>query len=126
MRKPDQTRRVLVGPPALGFIGGVSTCAFCTAVTESLPKQVRGRAFAVIYATSIPLFGGTTQLVITWLIQVTGSPMAPAWRLLATTAVGQLALIVILATAPAKLESGLDGVVGPDASTVNLAASASA
>ena len=42
----------------------------------------------MIYATSIALFGGTTQLVITWLIQVTGSPMAPAWYLLAATAVG--------------------------------------
>ena len=96
---------LLVGSTVLGFIGGVSTGAFYTAVTESLPKQIRGGAFAVIYATSISLFGGTTQLVITWLIQVTGSPMAPAWYLLAATAMGQLALMFILESAPAKLEA---------------------
>jgi MFS family permease len=92
-----------VGSTALGFIGSIGTGAFYTAVTESLPKHIRGGAFAVIYATSISLFGGTTQLVITWLIQATGNPLAPAWYLLAATALGQVALLFILESAPAKL-----------------------
>ncbi len=109
----------LVGSTGLGFISGVSTGAFYTAVAESLPKQIRGRAFAVIYATSISLFGGTTQLVITWLIQVTGSPMAPAWYLLAATTVGQLALMFILESAPAKVGAGAGGTDALAASLVS-------
>jgi hypothetical protein len=42
-----------------------------------LPKNIRGSSFAIIYAVSIATFGGTCQLVVTWLIHVTGNPMAP-------------------------------------------------
>jgi MHS family citrate/tricarballylate:H+ symporter-like MFS transporter len=93
---------IIAGPVVLGFLGSMSTGAFYAAVTETLPKRIRGRAFATIYATSIALFGGTTQLVITWLIQVTGNAMAPAFYLAAATVVGQLALRLILESAPVK------------------------
>jgi len=33
--------------------------------------------FGITYSLAIAAFGGTTQLVVTWLIHVTGSPMAP-------------------------------------------------
>src|SRR5262249_19125422 len=61
---------LLIGNLVLGFVGALGTGVFYTAVTETLPKRIRGGAFATIYATSIALFGGTTQLVITWLIKV--------------------------------------------------------
>jgi len=56
-----------------------------------------------VYATSIALFGGTTQLVVTWLIQITGNPLAPGWYLFAATIVGQIAYMLILESAPAKM-----------------------
>jgi MFS transporter, MHS family, citrate/tricarballylate:H+ symporter len=93
---------LITGVTLLGFIGAMNSGAFYAAVTETLPKRIRGGAFATIYATSIALFGGTTQLVITWLIQVTGNPLAPAWYLLAATLVGQIALRLILESAPVK------------------------
>ena len=93
---------LLVGTTILGFVSALSFGAFYTAVTESLPKRIRGGAFAMMYATSISLFGGTTQLVITWLIHITGNPMAPAWYLVGATAVGQIAFRLILESAPAK------------------------
>jgi hypothetical protein len=76
--------------------------AFYAAVTETLPKRIRGGAFATIYAVSIAVFGGTTQLVITWLIHVTHSPMAPAWYLVGAVAIGQVARRLILESAPVK------------------------
>lgn len=93
---------LIVGLTALGFVGSIGTGAFFTALSESLPKRIRGGAFAIIYASAIALFGGTTQLVITWLIHVTGSPMAPAWYLLVASAVGLAAMMLILESAPAK------------------------
>lgn len=93
---------LVVSLTALGFVGSIGTGAFFTAVSESLPKRIRGGAFATIYASAIAVCGGTTQLVITWLIHVTGSPMAPAWYLLAASAVGLGAMMLILESAPAK------------------------
>ena len=99
---------LIVGLTALGIASTLSSGAFYAAVTETLPKRIRGRTFATVYATAIALFGGTTQLVITWLIKTTGSPMAPAFYLLGATIIGQIAIRLILESAPAKT-----GVVAP-------------
>jgi hypothetical protein len=64
---------------------------------------VRGSAFATIYAFSIAIFGGSTQLVITWLIHVTGNPMAPAYYLFAAYLAGTVAIALILESAPSRL-----------------------
>lgn len=93
---------LLGGMAILGFVGTIAFGAFYAALTESLPKHIRGRAVATIYATSIALFGGTTQLVITWLIHATGNPLAPAWYLVAATLVGQIAMMLIVESAPEK------------------------
>jgi MFS family permease len=91
------------GSMMLGLLGSIGGGAFYTAITESLPKRIRGGAFATTYAVSIAVFGGTTQPIITWLIQVTGSPMAPAWYLFCAAAIGLVARWLIAESAPAKL-----------------------
>jgi MFS family permease len=98
---------LIVGATALGFVGNMGTGAFYAAVAETLPKRIRGSAFAIVYATSIALFGGTTQLVITWLIRVTGNPMAPAWYLASATLIGQVALMLILESAPRRIPAAI-------------------
>ena len=85
------------------MLSSISTGAFYAAVTETLPKRIRGGAFAMVYAISIAVFGGSTQLVITWLIQVTGSPMAPAWYLVGAGAIGLSARWLIVESAPVKI-----------------------
>jgi len=94
---------LIAGTSILAILGGIAGGAFYTAVTETLPKRIRGAAFATIYALSIAIFGGTTQLVITWLIHVTGSPMAPAWYLACAAVIGQGARWMILESAPVKM-----------------------
>ena len=84
------------------------TGAFLAALTETLPEAVRSRGLGTVYATSIALFGGTTQIVVTWLIHVTGNPFAPAWYLMAASAVGQIALLLFPETAPVRLAGGSD------------------
>jgi MFS family permease len=91
-----------VGTVTIGVIGAIGVGAFYAAVTESLPKRIRGGAFATVYALSIAIFGGTTQLVITWLIHATGSPMAPAWYLFCAASVGLVARLLIVESAPVK------------------------
>jgi MFS family permease len=52
---------------------------------ESFPKAVRSSGLSILYALGTTIFGGTTQFVVAWLIDRTGSPMVPAWYMLATT-----------------------------------------
>ncbi len=72
------------------------------ALVESLPAAIRCSCFGTVYSLSIAVFGGTTQLVVTWLIHTTGSPMAPAWYMIAAAALGQIALMLIVESAPVR------------------------
>ena len=76
--------------------------SFMAALAESLPKSIRGSGFGIVYSVSIATFGGTTQLMVTWLIHVTGSAMAPAWYMLGSGALGQIALMLMVESAPAR------------------------
>ncbi len=94
---------LLAGMGVLGFTVSMAYGAFYTALCETLPKRIRGRAFAVLYASAIATFGGTTQLVVTWMIQATGSAMAPGWYLTGANVVGLLAMALMLESAPVRL-----------------------
>jgi len=96
---------LIVGTTVLGFLTGLNGGAFFATITEALPQRIRGRVFAVVYAVSIAFFGGTTQLVVTWLIHSTGNPMSPAWYLFAATIVGQFALMRLIERTPVKTPS---------------------
>lgn len=96
------TVALVTGTVAVSLVGAIGVGAFYAAVTETLPKRIRGGAFATVYSLAIAVFGGTTQLVITWLIHATGSPMAPAWYLLVASTLGLAARWLIVESAPAK------------------------
>jgi MFS family permease len=96
---------LLAGMGFLSLLYNVAAGAFCVALVEGLPKSIRGAAFATIYAVSIAACGGTCQLVLRWLIHVTGNPLAPAWYLLAATAIGQIAMHQIPESAPVRLSA---------------------
>ncbi|MDA9443205.1 hypothetical protein XH98_29725 [Bradyrhizobium sp. CCBAU 51745] len=72
-------------------------------MAESLPRNIRGGAFATIYAFAIAIFGGTAQLVVTSLIYLTGSVLAPAWYMLFASAAGLFAMLMMPETAPLNL-----------------------
>ncbi len=76
--------------------------SFYACLAESLPKTIRGSGFGTVYSVSVAAFGGSTQLVVTWLIHITGSAMAPAWYLVGATAIGQIALMMMRESAPAR------------------------
>ncbi len=71
-------------------------------LAESLPKMIRGSGFGTVYSVSIAVFGGTTQLVVTWLIHITGSAMAPAWYVIGAATIGQIAFVLMPESAPMR------------------------
>lgn len=93
---------LLAGFGVLSMIGSIPYTAFYAAFAEGLSKEVRGGFFAIIYAVAIAAFGGTAQLVVTWLIHVTGNPLAPAWYLILASAVGLGAMVMMRETSPLK------------------------
>jgi MHS family citrate/tricarballylate:H+ symporter-like MFS transporter len=99
---------LLSGLGLLSFVNSLPYVAFYVAFAESLPKSIRGRSFATVYAVAVASFGGTAQLVVAWLIHVTGSALAPAWYMVVATAVGLFAMLKLGETSPANAgRSGL-------------------
>jgi MFS family permease len=54
-------------------------------IPELLPKHIRATGFAVSYAIGVSIFGGSTQFLITWLIDFTKNPVAPAFYVILTS-----------------------------------------
>ena len=52
----------------------------------------------------VAVFGGIAQPYVTWLIKATGSPMAPAWYMMAAACVGIAAMSLMKETVPTKLD----------------------
>lgn len=80
----------------------VATASVLVSVAESVPSRSRSGAIATLYAFSATVFGGTTQLVVTWLIHATGSGLAPAWYMATAVAAGLVAMCLTRETAPVR------------------------
>ena len=77
----------------------MSAAASLVAIPELLPRSVRGAGLSIAYAFVVTVFGGTTRLVVTWLIGVTGDPLAPAYYVILTSSIiGLVAVVAIRET----------------------------
>ena len=76
--------------------------AIMTLVSEGLPPRLRSGGIGIIYAVAIALFGGTASFVVTWLTEVTGSPLAPAVYMCGALALGVCCMFALRETAPVK------------------------
>jgi predicted MFS family arabinose efflux permease len=77
----------------LGIVGAFMTLhSFSLGVTivmipACFPAAIRTTGLSVGYAFGVAIFGGTAQVVFTWLIGSTGNPMSPAFYLIAANLV---------------------------------------
>ncbi len=67
---------------------GIGFGAVATALAEQFPVRMRSTGLALSYNIAVMLFGGFAQLIVTWLIKVTGSPLAPAYYVMFGAVVG--------------------------------------
>lgn len=82
----------------LAGLTAISGAAAVVTIPEQFPSHVRALGMSIAYAVGVTVFGGTAQLVITWLISVTGDPAAPALYVVATSFVTLLAILMIQET----------------------------
>ena len=73
-------------------------------LAEIFPTKVRYTGFAFTFNMANALFGGTAPFICTWLIKVTGSPIAPAWYLTAISAMACVAMLAAKETAKKALD----------------------
>jgi MFS transporter, MHS family, proline/betaine transporter len=62
---------------------------------ENFPKHVRAGYLASAYAVAVSVFGGSAQLVVAWLIKVTGNTMAPAWYMIVCVVISLIAVSML-------------------------------
>jgi MFS family permease len=70
-------------------------------VTESLPARIRSGGLGITYALATSFFGGSAQFIVTWLIALTGNPLAPSWYVTGAIGIGLAAMLATRESAPA-------------------------
>ncbi|NYH19315.1 MFS transporter [Paraburkholderia bryophila] len=89
----------------LSVVAGLAVLVAFTAVPnivmlpEMFPREIRATGMSIVYCLGVSIFGGFAQFFATWLIQVSGSNLAPAWYLIGCGVVSLLALPFMAETA---------------------------
>src|SRR6185369_6756405 len=65
------------------FFGPIST-----AIAEQFVARSRSTGLGIAYNLAVMIFGGFAQFFVTWLIEATGSPIAPVFYVMFGAAVG--------------------------------------
>jgi MFS family permease len=79
----------------LATLTAMSGAAGLVAIPELIPTAIRSTTLSLVYAIAATVFGGTTQLVATWLMAITGDPISPAWYIVATSAISLVAMALL-------------------------------
>jgi MHS family proline/betaine transporter-like MFS transporter len=64
-------------------------------LADMFPTRIRGTGIALSYNIGVPIFGGLSPLIGTWLIQVTGDKLSPSFYLMLTALLSLAALVAI-------------------------------
>ncbi len=66
-----------------------------TALAEQFPVRMRSTGLALTYNFAVMLFGGFAQLIVTWLIRETGTPLAPAFYVMFGAVAGTVGVLLM-------------------------------
>ncbi|MGF6548672.1 MFS transporter [Paraburkholderia youngii] len=92
-------------PVLLAVVAGLALLVTFTAVPnivmlpELFPRAIRATGMSIVYCLGVSIFGGFAQFFATWLIQISGSNLAPAWYLIGCGVVSLLPLPFMRETA---------------------------
>ena len=64
-------------------------------LADMFPTRTRGTGIALSYNIGVPIFGGLSPFIGTWLIQATGDKLAPSFYLMLTALISLAALVAI-------------------------------
>jgi len=87
---------------ALCGLGGAFAGPISTAVAEQFPAGVRSTGLALAYNMAVMLFGGFAPFIVTWLLERTGSPLAPAYYVTFGAVIGFVAAVCLRERSPER------------------------
>ncbi len=79
----------------LGALNATGGATVIISTAEIFPTETRATGMSLVYALGVAIFGGFGQFIVTWLIQATGSPIAPAYYVMACCLSTLTALLTI-------------------------------
>lgn len=82
----------------LSLFTAISGAPSLVAIPELFPSRVRALGMSIAYAVGVALFGGTAQIIITWLIKETGNPAAPAFYVIPANLIMVVAILLMRET----------------------------
>jgi MFS family permease len=77
---------------ALGVLVAFTAVPNIVMLPEMFPRAIRATGMSIVYCLGVSIFGGFAQFFATWLIQISGSNLAPAWYLIGCGLVSLLPL----------------------------------
>lgn len=100
------------------FIIGILLSAFQGALPATLPSlfftKVRYGSLAITYNISTSIFGGTTPLIVAWLVSFTKNKMVPAYYLMAVCIIGlTIVALFVKETAGRSLRGSAPAIEDP-------------
>ena len=103
----------LIGISVLGLLYVLQLATISATFPAMFPTKVRFAGFAITYNVSTSLFGGTAPSVNEALIEATGSPLVPAFYMVAACIVGLIAVHFMKETVGASLRGNDIPETGP-------------
>ena len=96
---------ILLGQVGFAVLYGAGYAGLSAVMIEILPAGVRCSASAIGYNICLGLFGGTTPLVATYLVERTADDFAPVYYLMATAVISLIATLSLPETARKPLQA---------------------
>lgn len=87
--------RLIVVQLSTGLCAAAFFAVFSTVMAVLFPTRVRSLGLSISYNLAVMLIGGFAQFIVTWLIQRTGSPMAPTYYVMFGVGLGLIAALIL-------------------------------
>lgn len=85
--------RLLITQIIVAIFGASFLGVYCSTLAEMYPVRSRATSLAIVNNVAVLIFGGFAQFFVTWLMKLTGSPLAPVFYVMIGTAIGLVAVI---------------------------------
>ena len=97
---------IIIGVFILGFFLSTYEATMPGSLPTMFYTHIRYRTLSVTFNVSVSLFGGTTPLLASWLVERTGNILAPAYYLTAISLIGFLVITFLHVSTAGKSLKG--------------------
>jgi MFS family permease len=98
--------RLLVCQMVIGFFSAFFLGVYCTTLVELFPIRIRSTSLSIVNNVAVLIFGGFAQFFVTWLIALTGSPLAPIFYVMIGVGLGLISVIAMSSPSSSPAKAG--------------------